>query len=88
MAHSVCNCHVSTIQSVYDYQPVPPAIAQIAPDGRLTPRQLARDQIAQLAQKYKAIPEAERPSLTEANVLRQFISPCLLAQADRAISEG
>ena len=27
--------------------------------------------IAQLVQKYNAIPEAERPSLTEANVLHQ-----------------
>ncbi|HRQ39161.1 MAG TPA: hypothetical protein PLD25_14720 [Chloroflexota bacterium] len=30
-------------------------------------------------QKYNAIPNAERPSLTETNVLHQFISPLLSA---------
>ena len=42
-------------------------------------RQQARQQIEALIQKYKAIPAAERPNLTEANVLHQFIKPLLEA---------
>lgn len=42
-------------------------------------RQQARQQIEHLIQQYKAIPEAERPNLTEANVLHQFIDPLLQA---------
>lgn len=42
-------------------------------------RQQARQQIEQLIKQYDAIPKAERPSLTEANVLHQFIDPLLRA---------
>jgi hypothetical protein len=42
-------------------------------------RQNARQQIAQLVQTYNAIPKEERPLLTEANVLHQFITPLLSA---------
>jgi len=42
-------------------------------------RQQAQQQIEDLIQKYKAIPKAERPNLTEANVLHQFIDPLLRA---------
>ncbi|MCC6602534.1 MAG: N-6 DNA methylase [Anaerolineae bacterium] len=42
-------------------------------------RQQARQQIEQLIKQYDAIPKAERPNLTEANVLHQFIDPLLRA---------
>ncbi|MCP4358113.1 MAG: hypothetical protein GY796_08885 [Chloroflexi bacterium] len=45
----------------------------------MTPRQLARQQIEELVQRYNTIDKAARPSLTEANVLHQFIDPLLRA---------
>ncbi|WP_420645518.1 Eco57I restriction-modification methylase domain-containing protein [Candidatus Leptofilum sp.] len=42
-------------------------------------RQQARQQIEQLIKQYEAISKAERPNLTEANVLHQFIDPLLQA---------
>ncbi len=45
----------------------------------MTDRQLARQQIEDLVKKYNAIAEEERPYLTEANVLHQFIDPLLRA---------
>ncbi|WP_420629830.1 Eco57I restriction-modification methylase domain-containing protein [Candidatus Leptofilum sp.] len=42
-------------------------------------RQQARQQIEELIQQYEKIPKAERPNLTEANVLHQFIDPLLQA---------
>ncbi len=51
-------------------------------------RQQARQQIEKLIQQYDAIPDAERPNLTEANVLHQFIDPLLQALGFPPTPEG